>query len=130
MSDTYHKGFRSVYLLTAHIVFVYKYQRKLLNQERLTRVESILIETVQKWECEVKEISGESDHVHLLIDYPPKVALSKLIANLKTVSSRLYRKEFGLPHSLWTGAYFVASCDGVTVEQLKAYVEGQDRPTR
>ena len=50
--------------------------------------------------------------------------LSKLIANLKTVSSRLIRKEYpefgqkyfyGKPY-FWTGAYFVASCGGVTVE--------------
>jgi putative transposase len=29
---------------------------------------------------------------------------------------------------LWTGAYFVASCGGVTIDQLKKYVENQDSP--
>ncbi|MEQ9551967.1 MAG: IS200/IS605 family transposase, partial [Coleofasciculus sp. G2-EDA-02] len=29
---------------------------------------------------------------------------------------------------LWTGAYFVASCGGVTIEQLKVYVQSQDCP--
>jgi len=29
----------------------------------------------------------------------------------------------------WTGSYFVASCGGVTVDQLKAYVEQQNSPT-
>jgi len=65
--------------------------------------------------------NGESDYVHLIIDYKPDIALSKLIANLKTVSSRLIRKEFpdlaakyfdNKPY-FWTGAYFVASCGGV-----------------
>jgi len=39
--------------------------------------------------------------------------------------------KFGQPDSLkvfWTGAYFVASCGGVTIEQLKRYVEEQDSP--
>lgn len=40
------------------------------------------------------EFNGEVNHVHLLIDYPPQVQLSKLIANLKTVSSRLIRLDF------------------------------------
>jgi putative transposase len=57
---------------------------------------------------------------------------------LKTVSSRLIRKEYpelaqqyfyGKPY-FWTGAYFVASCGGVTVEQLKAYVEKQASPKK
>lgn len=37
---------------------------------------------------EEKQFNGESDHVHLLIEYKPDIALSVLIANLKTVSSR------------------------------------------
>lgn len=76
---------------------------------------------------------GEADHIHLLTDYKPDKPLSTLIGNLKTVSSRLIRKEFpelpkeyfyGKPH-FWAGAYFVASCGGVTVEHLKRYVENQ-----
>jgi putative transposase len=59
------------------------------------------------------DFNGESDYVHLIIDYKPDIALSKLIANLKTVSSRLIRKEFpylaakyfdNKPY-FWTGAY-------------------------
>lgn len=58
------------------------------------------------------------------------------MANLKTVSSRLIRKEnpdlaknffYGKPH-FWTGSYFVASCGGVTVDRLKKYVENQNTP--
>jgi putative transposase len=67
----------------------------------------------------------------------PGIAISKLIANLKTVSSRLIRRDFPLLSSqyfynkpyFWTGAYFVSSCGGVTVEQLKKYVEAQDAPS-
>ncbi len=55
-----------------------------------------------------------------------------LVNNLKTISSRLIRKEFaGIVNliyskpAFWTGAYFVASCGGVTVEQVRKYVENQ-----
>ena len=38
-------------------------------------------------------MDGGDDHVHLLVEYPPKVAVSSLVNSLKGVSSRLLRKE-------------------------------------
>jgi putative transposase len=133
----YHHGFRSVYKLNAHIVLVVKYRRKAINQEILSRLREIFADTLLKWDCQMLEFNGEADHIHLLIDYKPDKPLSTLIGNLKTVSSRLIRKEFpwlsqkyfyNKPY-FWTGAYFVASCGGVTVEQLSGYVENQSQPT-
>ncbi|AFZ54179.1 IS200/IS605 family transposase [Cyanobacterium aponinum UTEX 3222] len=136
MSSNYNKGFRSVYKLTAHVVLVTKYRKKAISEKILLRLKEIFTETLIKWECDLVEFNGESDHVHLLIDYKPDISLSKLIANLKTVSSRLIRRDFpelaskyfdNKPY-FWTGAYFVASCGGVTVSQLKKYVETQKTP--
>lgn len=128
----YKKGWRTVYSLTVHLVLVTKYRRKVINQPILDRLKEIFRNTLEKWNCQLVEFNGEVDHVHLLINYPPHTQLSKLIANLKTVSSRLVRKEFPIQVNqfyykpvFWTGAYFVASCGGVTVEQLKRYVENQ-----
>ena len=136
MSTTFNKGFRSVYKLTAHIVLVTKYRKKAINQERLVRLKEIFEQTLVKWDCSLVDFNSESDHCHLIVEFKPDIELSKLIANLKTVSSRLIRKEYpeinkqyfyGKPY-FWTGAYFVASCGGVTVEQLKTYVENQVTP--
>lgn len=135
MTTNYDRGFRSVYSLTAHIVFVTKYRRKVISKDIHYRLHEIFKETCSKWEAILLEFNGESDHVHLLVRYHPQVQLSKFIANLKTVSSRLIRKEFGDDLSkfyskpvFWTGSYFVASCGGITVEQLKGYVEQQATP--
>ena len=135
MENNYNKGYPSVYKLTAHVVFVTKYRKKAINKQILSRLEEIFSQTLEKWNCSLVQFNGEEDHVHLLIDYKPDVQISKLIANLKTVSSRLIRKEFpclsqkyfyNKPY-FWTGAYFIASCGGVTVEQLKRYVENQKK---
>lgn len=135
MATLYDKGFRSVYLLTAHIVFVTKYRKKVINKAIHERLATIFDEACSKWETTLLEFNGEDEKVHLLVRYHPQVELSKFIANLKTVSSRLIRKEFSDYFSqvyrkpvLWTGSYFVASCGGVTVEQLKKYVEQQATP--
>lgn len=133
----YHKGWRSVYRLNAHVVFVTKYRKPVITTEILQRLEEIFNETLRKWESELVEFNGEVNHIHMLIDYPPQVQLSKLIANLKTVSSRLIRKDFANhikqfhnKEVLWAASYFVASCGGVTIEQLRKYVEHQVPPNK
>jgi putative transposase len=129
----YHHINRSVYKLTVHLVLVTKYRKKAISESVLNRLHEIFTDTLQKWGCQLIEFNGELDHIHALIDLKPDLNLSQLIANLKTVSSRLIRKEFPELQSkffynkptFWTGAYFVASCGGVTIDQLKKYVEKQ-----
>ncbi|GII20403.1 hypothetical protein Ppa05_71290 [Planomonospora parontospora subsp. antibiotica] len=60
----------------------------------LERMEQIVREVCADFECELVEFNGESDHVHLLVHFPPKVALSRLVNSLKGVSSRRLRTEF------------------------------------
>ena len=84
---------------------------------------------------DVLEVNGEENHIHLLIEYPPKYSISKLVNHLKGVSSRLLRKEFDLtPHQdhLWSPSYFAISCGGAPVEKIKEYIEhqGESRPER
>lgn len=45
------------------------------------------------FEAELVELDGEDDHVHLLVNYPPKVAVSALGNSLKGVLSRMIRKK-------------------------------------
>jgi putative transposase len=51
-------------------------------------------EVCRDFEAELKQFNGEQDHAHLLVHYPPKVQLSKLINSLKGVSSRRLRQEY------------------------------------
>ena len=39
------------------------------------------------------QFDGEDDHLHLLVNYPPKVAVSALVNSLKVVSSRMIRTK-------------------------------------
>lgn len=106
-----------------------------MNAEVLARMIEIVHANCLKWNCEVIEVNGEVDHIHLLFGYYPQMQLSKFINNLKTVTSRLIRKDFGEQVSsyyrntaFWNESYFIASCGGVTIEKLKAYVQSQDAP--
>lgn len=101
----------------------------------LDRMESIMQSTLGKWGCELCEFNGERDHVHLLLSAPPTVQPSKLVNNLKTVSSRLIRKEFQEQLKkvywkpvFWSRSYCIVSCGGAPLEIIKQYIENQERP--
>lgn len=132
--DFIHKA-RGVSDLKCHLVLTTKYRRQVLTDLMLTRLEEIFKDLMEKWRGRLVEFNGERDHVHLLLQYTPQTEPSKLINNLKTVSSRYLRKEFVAEVEkvywkdvFWTNGYFIVSCGGVTVEQLKKYIEGQNRP--
>ncbi|MFI6370950.1 IS200/IS605 family transposase [Streptomyces sp. NPDC050546] len=106
-------GRHVVYNLHVPLVFVTKYRRKAFTDAMLTRTEEIMREVCDDFEAELKQFNGEQDHVHLIVHYPPKVQLSKLVNSLKGVSS---------------GSYFAGSCGGAPLTVVKQYIENQQRP--
>ncbi|MEU9891257.1 IS200/IS605 family transposase [Sphaerisporangium sp. NPDC051011] len=121
--------------LHAHLVFVTKYRRGAFTGPMPVRCEQIMREVCTGFEVELHEFNGEDGHVHLLVRYPPKVALSKLVNSLKGVFARMLRKEFGAhvrehlqgDHS-WSGSYFAGQVGGAPPTVLKQYIEQQQRP--
>jgi putative transposase len=69
MSSNYNKGFRSVYKLTVHVVLVTKYRKKAISEKVLIRLKEIFTDTLIKWECNLVEFNGESDHIVKFILY-------------------------------------------------------------
>jgi putative transposase len=125
-------GRHVVYNLHAHLVFIPKYRRKIFTQEILNHLEKMFNACCLKFESKLVEFNGEEDHVHLLISYPPKVSLSKLVNSLKGCSSRMIRKHRypTITNALWKGSlwspsYFVGSCGGAPIDLLRKYIENQ-----
>lgn len=114
---------------------VTKYRRRCITPEMLEQLHSISHRILEKWEGELLEFNGESDHVHLLVSIPPKSAPSALVNNLKTVTSRLIRKEFASHLDqfykkpvFWSRSYCIITCGGAPLSVIKQYIEqqGQD----
>ena len=131
MKSHYHY----VYKLTYHLVLVTKYRKKCLSNEMLNRLEEIIKKNCTDWEIDLIEFNGEADHVHILLDMHPNIMPSKFINNLKTVSSRLIRKEFEeelKPYYwkpvLWTRAYCLLTTGGATIDVIREYIQNQERP--
>jgi len=138
MKNTLTKShFHAVYKLNYHLVLVTKYRHQCINQDMLVRLREIFDEQCKNWSIELLEFNGESDHVHLLLNAHPALDLSKLINSMKTVSSRLIRKEFATHLKkyywkpvFWTRAYCLLSCGGAPLEIIKQYIEKQDKPKK
>ncbi|NEO83301.1 MAG: IS200/IS605 family transposase [Spirulina sp. SIO3F2] len=135
MKDDFVSSGRSISDLKAHLVLTTKYRRKVFTGLMIERLRDIVWELCQKWDCKMIEMDGETDHIHLLFQYYPQLSLPKFVGNVKSVTSRRLRSEFADTINrhyrkavLWNESYFIASCGGVTVSQLKTYVEGQNTP--
>ena len=118
-----------VYECRYHVVFCPKYRRGVLVGDIPSRLKEIVAEVVAKHGQELIEVEVMPDHIHLLLGCDPQFGIHSLVKYIKGVSSHQLRAEFPilvrkLP-SLWTNSYFVATAGGVTLETLKAYVEGQ-----
>ena len=85
-------GRHCTFLIHAHLVFVTKYRRVCFTDRVLEHMEKVFKSVCEDFEAELVEFEGEGDHVHLLVNYPPKVALSRLVGSLKGVSSRRIRE--------------------------------------
>lgn len=73
---------------------VTKFRHRVFGDQHLARMEEIMRAVCADFETELIEFNGENNHVHLLVNFPPKVALAKLVNSLKGVSSRRMRQEF------------------------------------
>jgi len=128
-------GRHCVFLLHAHLVFVTKYRKDIFTQKHLCTLEKIFRKICKDFDVELVEFNGESDHMHLLINYPPKVSISHLVNSLKGVSSRKLKEYHSdlLKHYwkgvLWSPSYFAGSCGGASISIVKQYIEKQNTPS-
>ena len=133
-SEELRRGRHVVFALHAHLVFVTKYRRNVLDGVALDHIKKTCEAVCADFGATLEEFNGEDNHVHLLVNYPPHVELSKLVNSLKGVSSRLLKRD--IPRlagrfyngALWSPSYFVASCGGAPLSIIKQYIEQQNRP--
>jgi len=124
-------GRSCVFQIHIHLVFVTKYRKQVFCAKHYDFMREIFAKVCSDFEAELVEVDGETDHVHLLINYPPKVSVSKLVNSLKGVSSRRLRKqhpeikEHYWKGGLWSPSYFAASCGGAPISVIRQYIEQQ-----
>jgi putative transposase len=121
--------------LHVHLVFVTKYRRGVSDAAMIERCEQIIRDVCDDFGARMAEFNGEDDHVHVLVEYPPKVAVSALVNSLKGVSARLLRSEFtghvnrhSIRGHFWSPSYFAVSAGDAPLSVPREYIEDQRRP--
>ncbi len=132
LNNEFKSNRHSVYNLKYHLVVVTKYRKKCINEEILKDLNEIFEKIITGNNGSIIEFNGESDHIHLLFEVPPQVELAKLINNLKTVSSRLIRKQHGeylkqyyWENVFWSRSYCILTTGGATIEMIEKYIQSQ-----
>jgi len=131
MSSNIRAGRHCVFKLQVHLVFVTKYRRGVLTEDMTKTLKKYFEKICGDMESTLLECNGEDDHVHLLVEFPPKLPISKLVNSLKGASSRRMRKTYPeleryyWKGGLWSPSYFANSCGGAPLETVKKYIENQ-----
>jgi len=124
----------SVTALHVHLVFTIKYRRRVLTGEHIEALRQAVSHACIRLDCGLMELDGETDHIHLLVRYPPKLAIAVLVNSLKAVSSRKLRAAFSelrrvsRSTALWSRSYFACSVGGAPIDVLRRYIEQQATP--
>ena len=113
-----------------HIVFAPKYRRKVFYGEKRREIGAIL-RTLCNWK-NIRIIEAEvcPDHVHMLVEIPPKVAISSFMGYLKGKSSlMIYEKYPELRYKyrnreFWCRGYYVDTA-GKNAKKIQEYIANQ-----
>ena len=126
-----------VFNIKVHLVLVVAYRRKVITKAIMEDLEQHVRRVCGLSDVSVLEFSGEPDHIHILLELHPNVMPSKLVNSIKTVSSRMIRKDHWehikkmlWKDRFWSRSYCLISVgDGANTEVIKQYIQNQTRPS-
>jgi len=133
MSSNIRKGSHSVSRLTCHIVWSTKYRYKVLKGDLQVRCRELLIQVCEAQGIDILKGVVSSDHIHMHIEYPPKLNISNIVKSLKGRSSRKLQQEFPSLEKRYWGNHFWASGYGawssgnITDKMVNDYLEHHRR---
>jgi putative transposase len=123
------KSSHSTSRLTAHLVWTTKYRYHVLEGEIKVRCRDLIVQICDAEDIRILKGVVSRDHVHMHIEYPPKLSIADMVKRLKGRTSRILQAEY--PHlknrywgrHFWAIGYGVWSTGNITDEMVQAYLE-------
>ena len=118
--------------LKYHIVFIPKYRRKEIYGKLRSDIGRIIRQLCEYKGVEIIEAHAMSDHIHMLVRIPPKIAISNFMGYLKGKSSlMIFERHANLKYkygnrNFWAKGYFVSTV-GLNAEVVKEYIRNQEK---
>ena len=131
----YRYSSHTVSRLTAHLVWITKYRYQVLRGDIQARCRELIIQICDAEDVRILKGVVSKDHVHMLIEYPPKTSLSDLVKRIKGRNSRRLQEEFPQLRKQYWGRHFWAigygawSTGNITEEVVKKYLEHHRHPS-
>ena len=113
-----------------HIVFAPKYRRVAMLGEKGREIGAILRELCNWKGVNIIEAEVCKDHIHMLLEIPPKMSVSAFVGYLKGKSSLMIYERWGnlkfkyRNREFWCKGYYVDTV-GKNTKAIKEYIEGQ-----
>ena len=129
--NNYATGSHTTHRLQYHLVWIPKYRKRVLIGPLARRLYELFRECAEVNAWHIAEMNIQPDHVHMLVQLPPKEAVAHAVNIMKGGSSRRLRDEFPeleeflWGDSLWADGYFAESVGQVTEDRIKAYIRNQ-----
>ena len=133
MGSNVRKGSHTVSRMTCHIVWSTKYRYKVLRGDLQVRCRELLIQVCDSQEIAILKGVVGSDHVHMHIEYAPKLNVSDIVKRLKGRSSRRLQQEFPnlkkryWGNHFWASGYGAWSTGDITDKMVNDYLEHHRR---
>ena len=115
-----------------HIVFAPKYRRKIAYGELKQDIANILSMLCRRKEVHIIEAEICPDHVHMLVEIPPKMSVSDFVGYLKGKSALMMfdkhanlKYKFGNRH-FWAEGYYVSTV-GLNEATIRKYIQDQEK---
>ncbi len=109
-----------------HIVFSTKYRQPLIHPPVESELHSYLGGICNKLDCQVIQVGGYTDHIHILCMLSKKVALMKLVEEVKSHSSKWIKsKGYEYRHLYWQDGYGAFSVKPSEINTVIAYIANQ-----
>lgn len=125
----YDTGKHCVFYHRYHIVWSTKYRFKVLTGDLRLRIREIIRQVCAENRVEIIKGVLSSDHVHMFISVPPKLAISDLVRKMKGRSSRKIQQEFPQIRKkywgqrFWGRGYFSTTSGAITQDVVLQYLE-------
>ena len=121
----------AVYDTCYHLVWCPKYRKKIFEREDIRERAGHLIRRIcEEYDFEIIEMQVETEHVHILVSFPPKRCIGDVVRIIKSISARELFREFpSLRGRLWAGelwedGYFARTVgDRMTRDVIEKYIE-------
>ena len=132
MAKKYNSLAHTKYYTRYHIVFTPKYRRKSIYAQLRADIRDILKRLCSYKGIEIIERTMMKDHVHLLLEIPPKYSVSQIMGYLKGKSAlEIFDKHANLKYKygnrhFWAEGYYVSTV-GINESTVKKYIQDQEK---